>query len=115
MSCQPHTAHPPGATADLRIYLLGPPEVTWAGRPLSIPRRQARALLYRLAVHLQPVPREQLCFLFWPDTPESTARLNLSRLLHHLRRALPAPDVILTLEDRMKNAASGAHASIAGN
>ena len=83
-------------TADLRIYLLGPPGVEWAGRPLDIPRRQARALLYRLATQLQPVPREHLCFLFWPDIPESNARRNLSRLLTHLRRSLPDPGVLLT-------------------
>jgi DNA-binding SARP family transcriptional activator len=73
--------------------------VKWAGQPLAIPRRQARALLYHLAARLEPVPREQLCFLFWPDTPESTARRNLSHLLTHLRRALPAPEVLLTAND----------------
>ncbi len=82
--------------ASLRVYLLGPPRVEWAGRSLPIPRRQARALLYRLATQLQPVPREHLCFLFWPDIPESNARRNLSRLLTHLRRSLPDPDVLLT-------------------
>ena len=87
--------------AGLRIYLLGSPEATWAGQPLVIPRRQARALLYRLAAHAQPVPRETLCFLFWPDRPESTARRNLSHLLTHLRRALPAPEVLAVVEDQV--------------
>src|SRR5262245_32633593 len=82
----------------LRVALLGPPNVTWAGRPLPIPRRQARALLYRLA-GLRPVPRQQLCFLFWPDTPESDARRSLAHLLTHLRRSLPAPEVVLTAND----------------
>ncbi|RME46999.1 MAG: hypothetical protein D6791_06915, partial [Chloroflexi bacterium] len=86
-------------TTPLQVYLLGPPRVEWAGHPLPVPRRQTRALLYRLAAHLEPVPREQLCFLFWPDTPESAARRNLSHLLTHLRRALPAPEVLLTTED----------------
>jgi DNA-binding SARP family transcriptional activator len=83
----------------LRIALLGPPDVTWAGRPLPIPRRQARALLYRLAAGLRPVPREQLCFLFWPDTPESDARRSLAHLLTHLRRSLPAPELVLAAND----------------
>ncbi|MFQ6059051.1 MAG: BTAD domain-containing putative transcriptional regulator, partial [Anaerolineae bacterium] len=87
--------------ASLRVYLLGPPGVEWAGRPLAIPRRQARALLYRLAAWLQPIPREQLCFLFWPDTPESTARRHLSHLLTHLRRALPAPEMLLAADDHL--------------
>src|SRR5690242_8428762 len=83
----------------LRVALLGPPTATWAGQSLPIPRRQARALLYRLAASLRPVPREQLCFLFWPDTPESEARRSLAHLLTHLRRSLPAPEVVLTAND----------------
>ncbi len=101
MSSQPATEQPAGPTAALRIYLLGPPSVKWAGCPLAMPRRQVRALLFRLAVRLRPVPREHLCFLFWPDTPESTARRNLSHLLTHLRRALPDPDLLLTADDRV--------------
>ncbi len=88
-------------SADLHIYLLGPPKVEWAGHTFAIPRRQARALLYRLATHLQPVPRERLCGLFWPDTGDSAARRNMSRLLTHLRRALPAPELLLTSNDHV--------------
>src|SRR5262249_37584311 len=68
---------------------------------LAIPRRQARALLYRLAAHLRRVPREQLCYLFWPDTPEANARRSLAHLLTHLRRALPDPALVLTADDRV--------------
>ncbi len=97
---RPKTAgHAPPA-ADLRLYLLGPPRVEWAGHPLTIPRRQVRALLYYLAAHRQPVPRERLCFLFWSDTPESQARRNLSHLLTHLRRALPDPTLLLASGER---------------
>ena len=86
-------------TPGLCIYLLGPPKVERAGRPLTIPRRQARALLFYLATRAQTVPRECLHFLFWPDAPESTARRSLTRLLTHLRRALPAPKIVLTTEE----------------
>lgn len=85
----------------LQLYLLGPPEVRWAGHPLPIPRRQARGLLYRLAARPQPVPREQLCFLFWPDIPEYAAHRHLSHLLTHLRRALPIPDLLLVTEEHI--------------
>ncbi|HEY64162.1 MAG TPA: AAA family ATPase [Caldilineae bacterium] len=68
---------------------------------MTIPRRQTRALLYCLAVHLEPLPREQICFLFWPHTPEATARANLSRLLNYLRQALPDSHLILTGEDQV--------------
>lgn len=85
----------------LRVYMLGPPRAEWNDYPLLIPRRQTRALLYRLAARLEPVPREQLCFLFWPDIPESAARRALSHLLTHLRRVLPEPDALLIAEDRI--------------
>lgn len=87
--------------ATLQVHLLGPLGIEWADHSLVIPRRQARALLYRLAIRLNPVPREQLCYLFWPDTPESTARRNLSRLLTHLRRALPMREALLSTSDHI--------------
>lgn len=78
----------------LQLALLGTPIITWLGRNLSISRRQVRALLYRLATHLQPVAREQLCFLFWSDETHSNARRKLTHLLTHLRLALPEPDLV---------------------
>ncbi len=85
-----------GAGADdlLRIHLLGPISVEWRGETLQVLRRQARALLYRLAASMQPVPREELCFICWPDVPEALAHRYCSHLLSHLRDALPAPDLI---------------------
>ncbi len=76
----------------LKIYLLGPPQVQWAGQSLAIPRRLVRALFYYLAAQDRPVARDQLCLLFWPDIADSEAHRNLTRLLVHLRQALPAPD-----------------------
>ncbi len=89
------------ALPQLRLYLLGPPEVVRAGHPVSISRRQARALLFRLASRLQPVSREHLCLLLWPDVPETTAHRNLSHLLTHLRRALPHPELLLSCPDHV--------------
>jgi predicted ATPase/DNA-binding SARP family transcriptional activator len=83
----------------LRIALLGPPALIWGGQPFVIARRQARALLYRIAAAAHPVPREQLGFLLWPDSTEPTARRNLTVLLTQIRRALPRPDLLVTLDD----------------
>jgi predicted ATPase/DNA-binding SARP family transcriptional activator len=83
----------------LSITLLGPPQVALGGTPVQLPRRQLRALLYRLAVELQPAPRGHLCFLLWPDVPEAAARRNLTVLLNQLRQALPAPNAVLTPGD----------------
>src|SRR5690348_4765422 len=78
----------------LQIQLFGVPQLLWQGQPVTIPRSQHRALLYRLAATLTPVAREQLCFLFWPDTDDNTARRQLTQALSHLRRALPDPDLL---------------------
>src|SRR5262245_22798827 len=85
----------------LRIELLGPPIAMWAGERLAIPRRQARALLFRMAAQAAPVPREQLCYLFWPDEPDAAARRSLAHLLTHLRRALPTPDLLIASNDQI--------------
>ncbi len=85
---------PAVATAPVAITLFGPPQVTVSGRPLTLARRQARALLFRVAAVTLPIPRDQLGFLLWPDAPEETARRNLTVLLSQLRQALP-PDSIV--------------------
>lgn len=78
----------------LLIALLGSPTLYWLDETLPISRRQVRALLYRLAANLQPVPREHLCDLFWPDDPTPKARRGLTHLLTHLRLALPDPELV---------------------
>jgi DNA-binding SARP family transcriptional activator len=87
------------ANNHLGIYLLGPPFVQWNKEAVSIARRNVRAILYYLAAQKTPVPRDRLCLLFWPDQPEGSARRNLTRLLTHLRRELPLPDVLVTDQD----------------
>ena len=86
---------------EIQVCLLGPPRVEWHNKPLAIPRSQARALLYRLATEPRPIPRETLCFLFWPDTSEHTARSNLSRLVSILHHALPLPEALVTEQDQI--------------
>jgi len=88
--------------AGLSIRLLGLPVVAQCQTYLDIPRREVRALLYRLANRLEPISREQLCFLFWPNAPESTARRALSHLLTHLRNALPSPDAVIARDDHVE-------------
>jgi predicted ATPase/DNA-binding SARP family transcriptional activator len=78
----------------LTITLLGPPTILWNEQALCFSRRQVRALLFRLAANLKPVSREELCFLFWSDEAQSSARRNLTHLLTHLRLALPQPDLL---------------------
>lgn len=86
----------------LRVYLMGPAWVEWQGEPLVIRRRQTRALLYCLAAKQHPVPREELCFGFWPDQPESQGHRQLSHLLSHLRTALPDPSMVQGFGDALE-------------
>lgn len=83
----------------MRINLLGSCQVIWQDRPLALPRRQTRALLYLLAARLEPVARARIAFLFWPDEPDAVARRQLTRLLSSLRAALPQPDLLRVDED----------------
>ena len=78
----------------LRIRLFGPPTFELDRAPLALPRRKVRALLCYLAASARPIPREHLCYLFWPDHSEAFARRNLTHLLTHLQRALPKGDWI---------------------
>jgi len=94
------TVAPP--VTDLKINLLGLPLVMQPTGYLEIPRREVRALLYRLANRLEPISREQLCYLFWPNAPEATARRALSHLLTHLRNALPIPEIVVTCNDHIE-------------
>lgn len=83
----------------LEIHLLGAPRVCWNRALISIPRRQARALLYRLAAEMEPISREHLCWLFWPDSGQSEAHRNLSHLLTHLRHFLPQEEMLVCTDD----------------
>ncbi len=87
------------AAAPLTISMLGPPIIAWEGQSLSIPRRQVRALLYRLAISTEPVPRDVLASLFWPEVTTEAAHTKLSRLLHLLQRALPDPSLLIKQDE----------------
>jgi len=87
------------AAERLQVILLGPPRVEYRGNRVAPLRRQVRALLYYLAAQPEPSSRARLCFLLWPDIPESDARRNLTHLLTHLRRTLPDPTLLLTSRD----------------
>ncbi len=95
----PAMQRPHGSAPTLVVSLLGAPLVYWNNEPLSIPRRQARALLYYLAATPQPVARGHTCWHFWPDEPEADAKQKLARLLYHLRCALPDEKLIQTNAD----------------
>ena len=75
---------------ELAIRLLGPPGVTVSeGDPATLPSRRSLWLLAILALRKgQPLERQRLAGLLWPDSPDSGALHNLRQTLAGLRRSL---------------------------
>ena len=57
-------------------------------------------LAYLLLNRTTPQSRQQLAFLFWPETSDGQAQTNLRQLLHTLRRRLPALADALLVDER---------------
>ena len=86
----------------LDIRLLGEFSVTVDGEAVNgLNSARLQSLLAYLLLHrASPQSRQQLAFLFWPDTSDSQAQTNLRQLLHSLRRRLPAVADALQLDER---------------
>lgn len=76
----------------LSMRLLGPPELSLGGRPLSVRRRKALGLLAYLALTEQPAARATVGLLFAGESSEPLAlqslRVQLAELREHLARHL---------------------------
>jgi DNA-binding SARP family transcriptional activator len=88
-------------TLDLQIHLLGSFRLRFHGEALpGFDHARPQELLAYLLLHRQhPIARQQLAFLFWPDSTEEQARTNLRNLWLRLRRALPEADRLLTADE----------------
>jgi predicted ATPase/DNA-binding SARP family transcriptional activator len=74
----------------LALYLFGAPRVELDGVPVTIRRRKALALLAYLALTGQSHSREALATLFWPNSDQVHAPMNLRNCMADLRRGLGA-------------------------
>ncbi len=72
----------------LRLYLFGFPRMEREGQLVSVDTRKATALLSYLAIHGEPVSRDALSNLLWPDYDQSGARAALRRTLSVLNKAV---------------------------
>ncbi|HMQ50842.1 MAG TPA: tetratricopeptide repeat protein [Anaerolineae bacterium] len=73
-----------------RARLLGSVQIDRDGEPVQgFKSRKALALLGYLAEERQPVSRDTIIQLFWPEKSESRARNNLSQTLHNLLSIWP--------------------------
>lgn len=75
--------------ATLRVRLLGAPQITLDGEPLTgLTSAKAQALLFYLLVTGRAHTRSTLAGLLWGDFPQAAARTNLRKALHQLRKHL---------------------------
>jgi DNA-binding SARP family transcriptional activator len=88
----------------LQLSLLGPPEVHWAGRPVTFRTRKALALLIYLGVQRRQQPREHLAHLLWLDNDDAHARAALRTTLGLLRQTLRQN---MLVEDSLAEEAGG--------
>ena len=72
----------------LKLYLSGVPRLVINGKPVSLERNKALALLAYLAVTGQPHSRESLATLLWPDYDQSSAYAYLRRVLWTINNTL---------------------------
>ncbi len=72
----------------LKLRLLGPPQVEVDGAACDLHSHKALALLAYLAVSGQPHSRANLAPLFWPEQDESRALAYLRHTLWTLRKSL---------------------------
>jgi predicted ATPase len=93
---------PPASAPALRARLLGVFSVSLDGEPLDgLDSARLQSLFAYLVLHREtPQLRQQLAFLFWPDSSEAQARNNLRQLLHALRQAAPALEMVLLADNR---------------
>lgn len=86
----------------LRISLLGGFKIAEGDNTLSaIGTPRLQALVAYLLLHRDaPQPRQQIAFLFWPDSSEEQAQANLRNLLMTLGRIFPGIEQYAALERR---------------
>jgi DNA-binding SARP family transcriptional activator len=75
--------------SDMEIRILGPLEVSAAGRLVVVPGDKARLLLAALVVHANEVVSiDRLMEFLWHGSPPETAGNTLQTYISHLRRSL---------------------------
>ena len=83
-----------GAAPSLEIYLLSPFRVFADDRAVEEwPNGKSKAIFKYLATHRgQPVPKEVLMEVFWPESDQDAARNNLNVAIYGLRKAVARAD-----------------------
>lgn len=85
----------------MEVYLLSQFQVKVDGEVITtLNHSRLQELFAYLLLHQgKPVSRQNLAFLFWPNSTEVQARTNLRNLLYRLRNALPAISQYLKVDE----------------
>ena len=83
----------------LHLDLLGTFRLRRGDQPVAgfEQARLQHALAYIVLHRAAPISRQQLAFLFWPDSTDQQALKNLRTLLSRLRQALPDADQLINV------------------
>src|SRR5712671_4371426 len=71
----------------LQIGVLGPFLFRNRGRDIKLPRKAQGLFAYLASQNGQPVSRERLAYLLWPDHPDAQSRHGVRNCLFDIRRA----------------------------
>ncbi len=82
----------------LKLAWLGSPIAEIDGAQLHFETRKVAALLAYLSLNPNPIPREKLAALFWPEANQSHALANLRRALSSLIHSLPTGHILAERE-----------------
>ena len=74
--------------SELKVFLLGSPQLELDNTPIILERRKAMALLAYLAVTKENHSRDSLAALLWPEAEQSSARTTLRHHIWSLNQAL---------------------------
>lgn len=87
-------------TTTLAIHLLGDFRLLHGDAPVNTlnPGRLQSLLAWLLLHRAAPQSRQQLAYLFWPDSSDAQARTNLRNAIFQLRAALPEADRFLQVD-----------------
>ena len=85
----------PRGTTHLSILLLGPLEISVAGRPIMVDTRKALAIVALLAAEGRPFARDELAAMFWPEADDEASRGALRRTLSALKAGVGGSGLVI--------------------
>jgi len=87
--------------SELNLFFLGPPRIERDGIQVSPDTRKATALLARLVMAGERLPRDLLATFFWPESNEKRAKAALRRTLSDLKATVGGDEALMISRDAL--------------